>query len=135
MGVVQRLGMHVFVQGGELDEVAQALVVRLAREALEGFFQHVAEVDEGRGQARQRQAPARIVRHGRRVVERIRVIQDRGTERFAFLVAQAPVFLEPADVADFPERRIDDRELRPEEALAVERRADAREVIPGREQI
>ena len=45
------------------------------------------------------------------------------------------MLLEPADVADFPERRIDDRELRPEQALAVEAGGDAREVIACRDEI
>jgi len=50
-------------------------------------------------------------------------------------VAQAPVLLEPADVPDLPQRRVDDRELRPEEALAFDRGRDAKEVVPGRRQV
>ena len=38
-------------------------------------------------------------------------------------------------MADFPERRIDDGELRAEQALAVEAARDVREVVPGGDEI
>src|SRR5205085_1869024 len=80
------------------------LVVGLAREAIERLFQHGAQIRARRGKARERQVPARVVRHGGGVVERVGVREDRRRER-ALLPAQAPVLLEPADVADLPERQ------------------------------
>ena len=45
------------------------------------------------------------------------------------------MLLEPADMADFPERRIDDVELGAEQPLALERVRDAREVVAARDEI
>ena len=42
---------------------------------------------------------------------------------------------EPPDVAELPERRVDDGELRAEKALAVELARDAREVVSCGEEI
>ena len=44
-------------------------------------------------------------------------------------VAQAPVLLEPAEVADFPQRRIDDRQPRPEQLLPGEIRRERQRAL------
>ena len=130
--VVQRLGVHVLVQRAKPDEVAQSFILGLAREALEGEFENVGEIGARRAERRKRKVPASVVRHVRGIVERVGVRQELFA-RASF--AQTPVLLEPADVADLPERRVDDGELRPEQALAVEPGRDVSEVIPVRDEI
>ena len=135
VGVVQRLGVHVLVQRGEAHEVGERLVVGLARQAVQRFLQHGTEVAACGRQARQRQIPARVVRDGRGVIERIGIRQDRGREFPAIAPAQAPMLLEPADVTDLPERWIDDREPRTAQLLAVKPRRDAGKVISAGDEI
>ena len=132
---MQRLGVHVFVEGAKAHEVAQALVLRFAREARQRPFEDLSQVSTRCGQVGQRQIPARVVRHVRGVVQRVSTRENRRRQRLALLVAKAPMFLEPADMADFPERRVDDSQLRPEQALAIDDRGDAREVIPACDEI
>ena len=57
-GVVERLGVHVLVQRGEAGEVAQALVVGLARDALEDALEDVRQVVARRRQRRAAAGPS-----------------------------------------------------------------------------
>jgi len=118
--VMERLGMHVLVIQAQLRVVAQRGVLRLVRQALAHPLEHVGQVAAGRLASGQRQAPARVVRHCGRIVERVRAVENRVDRRAALGHAQAPALLEPADVPDLPQRRIDDGEHRSEQPLAFE---------------
>jgi len=130
--VVQRLGVHVLVQRREAHEVAQLFVVGLAGEALERELEDIGEIGARRGERGKRKLPASVVRHVGRVVERVGVRQQcLGQAPFA----QAPVLLEPADMPDLPQRRVDDGEPRAEETLAVEPGRHVGEVIASGDEI
>jgi len=132
---MQRLRVHVLVQRGEAHEIAQALVLGLAGQLFQRSLQYTRQIGARFGQVGERQVPARVMRDVGRVVQRISPGQDGRCQRAAFLIAKAPVLLEPADVADLPERRVDYRELRAEQALAVQSGGNPREVIPARDEI
>ena len=51
------------------------------------------------------------------------------------LSAQTPVLLKPCHMAEFPQRRIDDCKIRPEQTLAVQTCGHSREVRAGVAQI
>jgi hypothetical protein len=67
--------------------------------------------------ARQEQFPTAVVGNFGGIVEPIAVRQERF---FTAQVAQRPKLLSPSDMADFPERRIDDRQARADHLLVVE---------------
>ena len=107
--------MHVLVSQRERVEVAGL--------GGERAIEHRLEVAQHLWPLQQRQVPARVVRHPRRVVERVPLWQERrGRERAAL----GPVLLEPGQVAHLPEDGIDDGEARPQPLLVVEI-ADQRE--------
>jgi hypothetical protein len=107
--------MHFLVPQGELGEVEiGAAAFELVRYPVQNRF----PIGQCLPKRRQRQAPARVVRHGGRVVERVGVGQNR-RPGFAAL-PQAPELLEPAHMTHLPARRIDDRQQRAELALAGE---------------
>ena len=114
--------------------VMQALVLRLARGALEHALEHRLQIRPRFPDRRQRQSPARRVRHRGGIVEAVCAGKDRVAERAVGPQAEAPALLEPADVADFPERRVDDRQARPEQPLAREGRRDPRGPLAARPQ-
>jgi len=58
--------------------------------------------------------PAPVVCHSGGIVERIGIAQERFS---AFAMAQDEMLVEPGDVADLPEQRIDDVEPRPNKLL------------------
>ena len=60
---------------------------------------------DGEGAIRQVEMPAGLVRHVARIPQRIAALDQRATPRG---MAQRPVFVEPRDMADLPEHRIDD---------------------------
>ena len=75
------------------------------------------------------------MRHGGGIVKRVCIRQDRIGERALCPLPQAPEFLEPGDVPDLPQRRIDDRELRSEQPIALEVGGDADGPCPRVEQV
>ena len=94
----------------------------------QGGAEHPLEVGEHGGTGEERQVPAGVMRHLRRVVERIAVRQLR---RAPPCVAERPEFLEPAEVADLPQQRVHDRQpgtdpLPVVQVLDQEQRAGAR---------
>ena len=100
--------MHVLVADGEFVEIARIVVDRAAQPLLLAR-QHVGHVAEGAGAVGQVELPARGVRHVARIPQPVAALDQR---RAAVGMAQHPVLLEPADVADLPEHGIDDVEAR-----------------------
>ena len=99
--------MHVLVEEGELVEVGAIVEPQRRDRSLEDRGQVLERgfaIEKG-------QVPARVVRHLGRVVERVGIGHQRGAPARG---TQRPEFLEPGDVAHFPERRIDDVEPGPE---------------------
>src|SRR5262249_6290262 len=115
--VGERLVVHVLVEGRELIVVARALVCAGAPEALEQRVLDPTHVVESSCERRQRQIPSAIMGNPRRIVERIRVGQQRIAAPDGL---QGKVLMEPGDVSDLPDQRIDDVEARAEELLALE---------------
>jgi len=132
---MKRLGVHVFVKNRELGEIVQFAVFRLAFQAPQHALQYFGLVGTGCFQIGEGQAPARIVRHFRRVVQSVAAAHDGFHSRVLPPAPQAPVLLEPGDVSQLPQRRIDDCKLGPEQPLAVEIVGDARKMPAARTQL
>ncbi len=98
--------MHVLMADGELVEVARRLVEPANQQVLLAG-QHVRQVGEGAGAVRQIELPARGMGDRARIPQPVAAF-DQG--RAAVGVAQGPVFMEPADMAELPEHGIDDIE-------------------------
>src|SRR5439155_26680675 len=108
--------------------LAFRLALTVREDALENAFKVVVSFL----QRRKRKIPAGVVRDRRGVVQAVGARKDcivRGS------VAQAPALLEPADVTDLPEVRIDDGELRAEQPLVAERGGDAQGAAAARLQV
>src|SRR5205823_3131614 len=108
--VVEGFGVHLLVARRQANEIRVGPVY-----TVDDAIEHRLAIRNRVLERGQRQSPALVVRHGRRVVERVGVGQNRAR---LGLTPEAPIFLEPTDMAHFPARRIDDRKLRPELALA-----------------
>ena len=106
---MNKLGVHALVPGRQPREIR-------IRAAIQHALKHPLAIGDGFLEARQRQAPARVVRHGSRVVERVGVRQNRRRPP----LPQTPELLKPAHVAELPARRVDDREQRAEFPFAVQ---------------
>jgi hypothetical protein len=142
IGIAQRLAcvvksfrVHVLVKRGEANEVAQALVVGRALQPLQHALEHGAKIVLRRAQRGQRQVPADVVGDGRGVVERVGALEDGLVERAVRPRPQAPALLEPAHMADLPQRRVDDGQLRPQEARTVEHARHLLRARPARDEL
>ena len=98
---------------GELVEIASGRL-DAAAEPLDLSLEHPREEAEDPVAVRQLELPARVMRDGARIPQCVGAIEDR---RCAMDVAQRPIFVEPADVADLPEHRVDDGQHRPHQLL------------------
>ncbi len=121
----ERLAVHFLVERGELREIPQVLRRSSRVDALE----HPRE-DGSQDSAAWRRNPAaagpsawRAAPPPNRKARRRRGRTGDG-ERPIAAVAQAPVLLEPSQVADLPQRRIDDGKPRPQQSLAGEIRRE-----------
>ena len=117
----ERLGVHLLVEQREAMEVERGVVLDGdAGEQLERRLERVDEVGAGRlqvGQRARRRARGGAAGRPRRVVparrRRAAIEASRGLRRVGALAAPAlhvagdPVLLEPADVAERPERRVE----------------------------
>src|SRR5262245_4915605 len=128
--VVEGFRMHVLVAHRELHEIRISLASRDPVDQSVGDF---LAVGERVAERRQRQLPARVVGHGGGVVEAVGVRQNRRS--LLARAPEAPPLLEPGDMTYLPARRIDDREPRPELALAGEVVGDAPGAAAGRPQL
>jgi len=97
--------------------MSSSLVVGVGpRKHLQGLFKPPSQVVARRDRIRQRQAPTRRVLDPARVVQCIGIGQARGRawrvrigsdSARTLRIAPDPVLLKPADVTEFPQRRID----------------------------
>ncbi len=99
------LDVHQFVIQAEFGEVGRRLVECVAQAGSHGL-RHLAGVIVHCGGIRQGQVPAAVVRHGRRIIERVGPGQQAGGTAAVRPRPQAPAFLKPDDMPDFPQRRI-----------------------------
>ena len=103
-GVGERFGVHVFVENGQKDEV-NLLRARLSFQSLQDPIPHCVQVTKSFFAVRQGQFPTDVMRDGGRIIKRIRL----GSDRFRMAHApQDPLFLEPSQMTDFPNERVDD---------------------------
>jgi hypothetical protein len=100
--------MHVFMTDGELVEIALSVVDRATQPVLL-TGQHIRQVAISAGAVGQVELPARGVRYRARIPQPVGALDQR---RAAMGVAQRPEFMEPADMAYFPEHGIDDVQAR-----------------------
>ena len=129
--IVKRFRVHVFVEEHQLHEIEKPLVVRLALEPRQHALEDAILKFERGPQIRKRQVPARVMRDPRRIVERIGAFEDALRERFVGAQSQAPELLEPGDVPQLPQHRIDDRELRTEQLRTFEIAGEEAGALPG----
>ncbi len=112
--------VHILVVEREPEKVEALITVAGAGERMQCRIQNVGEIRERGGARRQVEIPARVVRHVARVVPAIAVRQVRRCQRvIGTAPAQTPVLHEPADVADFPQERVDAREARRRDPLRI----------------
>lgn len=113
--VDHRLGMHRLVHQHQPRKVQLALR-RASAQPLQGVALRIVQVAQRRVQPGQRQAPAGGMRHMGGVVQRVGHHQPRRPARMhrvaagaprALQVARHPPFLEPGEMAPFPQRRIE----------------------------
>ena len=105
--IVKCFAVHVFMKHREFGEVAQCFVVRLAFQSPQDAFEHIRQIALCRLDIGQRQIPTCPMGHSRGVVEHVGVCENRWQEFFVGVAnTQTPIFLEPAEVADFPKWRI-----------------------------
>ena len=145
---VQRgLVVHVLVQQRQAEGVERvvAVVGRVGQQG-QGGLELLRELGLRRGRVGQRQRPARGVRHGARVVQRVRIGPHGRAARPAGVGARAlapggearcPPALEPADVAQLPQRRVELGALRhaqPGQRLLDGRKAGQRVGAAGAQQ-
>ncbi len=100
--------MHVLMADGELVEIPRGLVGGAAERVLL-TRQHVRQVPERAGAVGQIELPARGMCDRARIPQPVAAFDQGGA---AVGMAQRPVFVEPADMADLPEHGIDDVEPR-----------------------
>ena len=110
--VCERLGVHLLVQRAKLGEVRELRVD--LRESFAHTLEHGCQVLERRIQRGQRQVPAQPMRDRGGIEKRVGVFQHRRRECALAAPTQTPALLEPAEVPDLPQRRIDDGQTRPE---------------------
>jgi len=113
---VQRgLVVHVLVQQRQAEEVALDVAFGSCREQVQAAVQLGLQFGPRGLGIGQRQRPAAVVRHAAAVVQRIGVRAQRRQARLFRVGAGAgrvrrearqPVFLEPADVSQLPQRRV-----------------------------
>ena len=118
--VGKRLVMHVFVEDGEQRKVngfRMGVVRGVGFEVFENAVAHGVDVGERLRAWGQRQTPTSVVRYGGGVVQCIGVIKDWTSGKD---MTQDPFFLEPCDVADLPEQRVEDGKLWAEQLLIGE---------------
>ena len=111
--VVKCFGVHVLMPRRELREVGLGFA-RIRCQSFKRAIEHRVAITLCRVESGKIEVPARVVRHGGRVIERIGRGQTRRPGRAIIRSAQAPILLEPADMTDFPARRIGDADARPE---------------------
>ena len=119
-GVGKSFAVHFLVERRQLREIPQKPGRALPVDALQHSIQDPLQISQGSIDIRQRQVPARRVRHRGRIVEIVCIGEHRRFKFAIFPIAQAPVFLKPAEVADFPQRRIDNAEPGPQQPFAVQ---------------
>ncbi len=110
--VGESFAVHVFVKDGQFHEVL-VLRCQAVLDAVENGFLDLTHVGEHPVSCQQRQVPAGVGRNGDRVVEGIGVAANRGLA----VPSADPLLLEPGDVADLPEERIDDGQARPHQLI------------------
>lgn len=108
--------MHVFVKGHELVEVAVGLACQIALEPGYDRIANIAAVTFGPRQLRQRQIPAVVVSNAHRIIQRIGV----GPQHQPVKLLQDKVFLEPSNMTDLPQNRIDDGQFGTHQPCVIE---------------
>ena len=141
------LAVHVFMEQHEAEEVQRVVGRRAVAQQRKRRRAHRREVGAGRVGRGQRELPALRVLYGRGVVQRIGIgphgrqaggIRVTACAVPAGRVASHPVFLEPADVSEFPERQIQHRVVRDAQAFGAERALETveqgQQALPARSQ-
>src|SRR5205085_970230 len=93
----------------EVVKIARTVVDFPATEQVLLAGKYVGHVAEGASAIRQIELPARGMGYRARIPQSVTAFDQR---RAAVGVAQRPVFMKPADVADLPEHGIDDVQAR-----------------------
>ena len=125
--VNRRLGVHVFVEQDETEEIQSVIIFRGDGEQVQGVGQAGGQIRAGGRQTGQRQIPACGVGNAAGVVQRIRprqaairslVVGIATDAQRTLPVAGNPKILKPADMPGFPERRIELQGIRHGQRLA-----------------
>jgi hypothetical protein len=103
--VNQCFGVHVLMSDRQLVEITGVLRKIGAREKITLPLEYVCEIRQSAVAVRQVESPACVVRNSARVPQTVRLFDQR---RLAMIVPERPVFMEPSDMADLPQHRIDD---------------------------
>jgi hypothetical protein len=108
--------VHVLVEQRQAEEVQCVVAFRCGGEQRQRFGQARGQIGARRSKVRQIELPTRRVCDPARVIQRVGLRQAAGGTWVigvavdavrTLAVAGKPVVLEPADVPDFPERRIE----------------------------
>ena len=108
--------MHVLVKDGQEREI-DFIGTRPLCQSLQHLLLNQSHVAKRLFACRQGQVPARVVSHGGGVVQPVRI----GLQGVALVgVAQHPLLLEPAQVADLPKQRVYGRQRRAAQLVVVQ---------------
>ena len=105
------LVMHVFVKRRELVEITVALAGKAVIKPADQRIQYRRHVVFHLFQRIDRQVPPGIVGDGNRIVERIAAVEQR---LMAVFLSQDEIFVKPGHMTDFPDRRVQNRQLGPD---------------------
>jgi hypothetical protein len=115
--VGERFIVHVFVERDMSHEIREVGLHRIRPEVIQNAFEDAIHVLEGVGAGGEGEVPPGVVGNAHRVVERVPILPGRS---LAQMPTQDPVLLEPGDMTDLPEQRIEDGEAGSQEAIPLE---------------